>query len=366
MERVTGVDVVRGLAVLGMFTAHVGAGGEDFWSGTGWLQVADGRSAASFALLAGVSAALLSGGREPVSGPALRRARARILVRAVLLWPLGIVMIALGTPIAVILPGYAVMFALTAGAVGWSRRALLLTAAAAAVIGPLVLHVVASAGGGEPPSGLPQVVSVLVGHYYPAVVWMAYLLVGIAVGRLDLRQGRTARALAVVGVASALVGYGGAALVVRGLGPEQVTARALLTSAPHSSTTPEVVGNIGVTLAVLALCLTVARLAPRLVVPVAATGALALTAYCGHLVAIAALGDDAVWDPSNARLVVFVVVTLVLTTVWRALLGRGPLERLVHEVSTRIADSLVPRTPVPTPPETVRGAEASGVPAPPR
>jgi len=68
MQRITGVDVARGLAVLGMLTAHVGPGGPDDpwpWS---LAQVVDGRSAALFVLLSGVSVALISGGSSPVIG----------------------------------------------------------------------------------------------------------------------------------------------------------------------------------------------------------------------------------------------------------------------------------------------------------
>src|SRR5690606_11520134 len=57
--RIDGLDLARGLAVLGMFVAHVGTAGNAY-PPTEVGQLADGRSAALFALLAGVSVALLS------------------------------------------------------------------------------------------------------------------------------------------------------------------------------------------------------------------------------------------------------------------------------------------------------------------
>ena len=60
MRRIVGVDTARGLAVLGMVTAHVGP--DDAWRTTppgGWSQLADGRPSALFVLLAGVGLALL-------------------------------------------------------------------------------------------------------------------------------------------------------------------------------------------------------------------------------------------------------------------------------------------------------------------
>lgn len=334
--RLVGVDATRGLAVLGMFAAHVGAAGPDFWAGTGWLQVADGRSAATFAMLAGLSAALLSGGPVPAEGAALRFARVRILVRAALLVPIGVVLIALGTPVAVILPAYAVMFALLVPVLRVPPAWLVAAAGAVAVVGPpLALAGRAVLPGAD--SGLSQPVDVLVGQHYPVVVWSAYLLVGLAVGRLDLAAPTTSRRLAVVGAVALVAGYGTSAVALRVLPESATVLRALLTAEPHADTLPEVVGNLGVSLLVLALLLAVGRRAPAVLVPVAATGALALTAYVVHVVVIAALGDDAVFGPENGDLVAFVVVTVVATTAWRAALGRGPLERALHRVSTDAA-----------------------------
>ncbi|MBC7292228.1 MAG: DUF1624 domain-containing protein [Actinotalea sp.] len=331
-----------------MFVAHVGAGGPDFWSGTGWFQVADGRSAATFALLAGLSAALLSRGpgtTAAATGRDLTVARTRILVRAALLLPIGAALVALGTPVAVILPAYAVMFALLTPLLRVVPRWLVAAAAAVAMVGPAVALV-----GREllrrPDGSLPVVVDLLVGEHYPVVVWFAYLLVGLAVGRLDLGSPTTARRLAVVGAAALVAGYGTAAVALRTLPADATVARALLTAEPHADTLPEVVGNVGVSLLLLAALLSLGRRVPVLLTPLAATGALALTAYVAHVAAIAVLGDEAVWGPGNGDLVAFVVVTLVLTTAWRALLGRGPLERVLHEASTRVAALVADRTAV--------------------
>ncbi|WP_225753815.1 heparan-alpha-glucosaminide N-acetyltransferase domain-containing protein [Actinotalea sp. Marseille-Q4924] len=342
--RLAGVDATRGLAVLGMFAAHVGAGGPDFWSGDGWLQVADGRSAATFALLAGLSAALLSGGPTPPTGQLLRYARVRILARAAMLLPLGAFLVLLRTPVAVILPAYAVMFALLTPFLRVPPRWLLAVAAAVAVVGPAVaLAARGVAGTGD---ALLPPVDVLVGEHYPVVVWFAYLLVGLAVGRQDLGAPTTARRLAVVGAVALVAGYGTAAAAMRALPADAGVLRALLTAEPHADTLPEVVGNVGVALLVLAVSLAAARRVPALLTPLAATGALALTAYVVHVVAIAVLGDEAVWGPGNGDLVAFVVVTLALTTAWQATLGRGPLERVLHAVSGVVAAAAVEREPV--------------------
>lgn len=334
VRRVVGVDTARGLAVLGMITAHVAPG--DAWRTVppgGWTQLADGRSSALFVLLAGVGLALLSGGEHPVTGTRLVQARLRILVRAALLVVLGTALVLLETPVVVILVVYAALFAAGTAVLHLPRWGLVVAAVAVAVLGPLLRtalldHVTVT---DERPLDL---LSVLLGSYYPAVVWCAYVLVGMAVGRSDLRAPRTHLWFAGLGAALVVAGHGGSWLVrvVTGaVGP-------LTTSEPHSSTTFEVAGNVGTCLLVLAACLAVGVRWPRLLAPVSATGALALTAYVGQLVVLAAAGDDLVWAPRLRWWALFVVVTVALCWLWRATLGRGPLELLLHLVSVRAAD----------------------------
>jgi hypothetical protein len=128
-----------------MFAAHVGdPGPEPFRGSTGWLAVADGRSAALFAVLAGVSISLMSGGPAPVRGFEADRVRVRVATRAVFVAVVGYGLAALGTPVQVILPAYALMFVLVLPML-LARRALLLAGAGVvALAGP---RVVAAAGG---------------------------------------------------------------------------------------------------------------------------------------------------------------------------------------------------------------------------
>ena len=112
-DRVPGVDLARGLAILGMFAAHVGVTSDDFSTGEGWLSLVHGRSSILFAVIAGVSLALVSGRRTPLTGVPALQARTRILVRAVLLLALAGLLDVLGTPVALILGFYAAYFAVS-------------------------------------------------------------------------------------------------------------------------------------------------------------------------------------------------------------------------------------------------------------
>src|SRR4029079_8106262 len=179
MRRIVGIDVARGLAVLGMMTAHVGPDDHGPVPPGGFAQLADGRPSALFVVLAGVSLSLLSGGPAPVTGPARTQARIRIVVRAFLVLVLGLALILLGTPVVVILPTYAVLFVAGCFVLGWSRRALLVASAVFAVVGPPVALAIVRAAGPFEQNTLP---GLFVGPHYPALIWMSYLLTGLAVG----------------------------------------------------------------------------------------------------------------------------------------------------------------------------------------
>lgn len=357
MKRIVGIDVARGLAVLGMITAHVGVIGTDFFSPTGWLAVVDGRSAATFALLAGVSIALLSGGAEAPAGPSLVRARVRIWVRAVVLMMLGLFLTLLGTPVAVILPSYAAYFVLVLPFLRTPPTALLALAAGVAVIGPPVCFAATDAM--EAYTGPWSLLAdLLVSGYYPAGVWMAYVFTGLAVGRMDLTRPDLHRLLLLAGPCLAVLGYVGGGFAIRigssaGAGPQVLR---LLTSEPHADTTFEVVGNIGVSLTVLGVCLVLAQRWRRPLYPLESVGALALSAYSFQIVAIFLLGAAVVRQPAVGTHLAFLGVTLVAASAWHAWLGRGPLERVLHGVSTGIADSVVGASAVEAAPKPPSGS----------
>ncbi|MPV50377.1 DUF418 domain-containing protein [Pseudactinotalea sp. HY160] len=345
--RVVGIDVARGLAILGMFVAHLAMPMPG-----GWL--ADGRPSALFAMLAGTGLGFMTarayrGGDVEVV--ALRAERGRILRRSAALYGAGAVLMLLGTPVVVILGSYAVMFALMIGFLRYRPGVLLGCAGAVMVLAPPVVAGLRLWVNGEPAAAYgPPVLFELATGYYPALAWIAYLLVGLAVVRLDLTRLAVQLRLLAAGAAAAVAGYGGGLLAMRVFAPAQGGfAAALLSPAPHTDSAPELLGNAGAGVAVIALALLATRAAPGRVLlgPIAATGRLSLSVYSAHIVYIAVLGSDAVWFPqSQAPLLWLVVVTLVAATGWTAWLGQGPLERLVAALAgPRPQRRSVPLTP---------------------
>ncbi|HEV6952723.1 MAG TPA: heparan-alpha-glucosaminide N-acetyltransferase domain-containing protein [Promicromonospora sp.] len=379
--RVAGADVARGIAVLGMFTAHVGVTSADLGTPEGWLGLAHGRSSILFAVVAGVSLALVTGGRVPPSGEALRTARGRILVRAALLLALVAVLDLFGTRVLLILGFYAAYFVLALPFLRLPPARLAAVAVIVAVVGPFLAYygpeALSRAGLRLPHDGSGAVTDFLLTGHYPAVVWLAYVLAGLAVGRSDLRAPTLQLGLVAAGFGVAAVSsLVSATLVATAGGAEAIEQRVALTSSafgpthawsapwppleglylegPHDDTMFEAVGSGAFALGVLGLCLLLGRVVearttlwtPRVLraltlvvaTPLAAVGALALTVYSAQIVVIwwwTRTRWDLLDPPTNEPLGWMVLVTLVVATVWRGLLGRGPLERLFSAAARR-------------------------------
>lgn len=338
--RIDGLDLARGLAVLGTVGAHVGDEGS--WA---WLAVTHGFPSALFAVLAGVSMTMMLTRRgqlavAEVPAHQVTRTRVRILVRGLMLIGLGLPLALLGTPVVVILVNLGVMFWLavpllrvrTSVVLGIAAACLTLGGNAAASLDAAVGH--DSLWGPSYP-GIP-IVGALWGPYYPALAWMGYVLVGVCVGRLALREDRVALLLGGLG----LMGFAASRLIVAlAVMAGANSASWWLDLEDHSYSPVEMLGNVGVACAVIAASLWAARRAPAVAWPVCAVGSMALTAYVGHLIVIAAVGTEIVWQPSNVSLITLWAGIVVCCSLWRWRLGAGPLERWLTAWSTRAAEA---------------------------
>lgn len=336
--RLAGVDLARGLAVLGMLAAHL-LDIEDFVprDPSSWLDVVNGRSSILFAVLAGVSISLVTGGTRPVEGARRVRASARLALRGGLLWAIGILLVLTGVPVYVILPAYALLFALSLPFVGMRPRTLFLTAGALALVMPWIQPVLDAApiwsgrGGDELASAL--------GWHYPFTVWIAFLLAGMGLGRLDLRLLPEQALIVLAGSALTLAGYG-LALATVPLTTRNPYLATVLTAEAHSSGLGEVIGSGGFAIMVIGLCLLLCRTPLRwLAVPLRAVGSMPLTAYVVQLlvwaaVALAVLGDTSdLWGIRALDLFGPLALGLVVgCTVWVLTVGRGPLETAIDAV----------------------------------
>ena len=114
----------------------------------------------------------------------------------------------------------------------------------------------------------------------------------------------------------------------------------LVVAAPHSGTTLDLIGTAGSAVAVLGLCLLLTRKSAGVLYPVAAAGSMTLTLYTAHVLALRTDGPLLLDDRLHLWLL-HVAVALVAATLWRLVVGRGPLETVTTVVSTRVARAAV-------------------------
>ena len=336
--RIRGVDLARGLAIVGMIAVHVGP--TDIGGLAGRLYAAPhGRASLLFVLVAGLGVSLLAGSRSGTGSAA----GWRLGWRALLLLPAGLALQTLDHGVNVILQEYAALFLLAILAMRLSNRWLLGIAGTAALAGPLIflwgqiaVPDVFDRSSSTFADGPAEIVhGLLLSGPYPLITWVAPFLLGMWLGRQDLRSRRVAIRMVVVGGLVASTAVLTARSLIALLGPPIVggDVRSLATSAAHSQMPLWLVGGTAAAVLVLGVCLLLADGLPRVTWPLRALGQLALTAYAAHLIALHLGGpqlrsDDlpeAVW-----LLLGFIVVLAAMAMAWLARFPRGPLEQVLH------------------------------------
>ncbi|MCE7482332.1 MULTISPECIES: heparan-alpha-glucosaminide N-acetyltransferase domain-containing protein [Microbacterium] len=341
-SRIAGVDLARGLAVVGMFAAHLLLTADRFvWTEPAtWTAVVDGRSSILFATLAGVSIGLVTGGTIPFPDARMTWTRWKLVLRALLLLILGILLIFTGVPVYVILPAYAILFLLALPFTRLRASTVLWTAAGLAVVMPFLQPVFEALPVWEAP--FRDELNAMIGWQYPFTVWIAFVLAGLGVARAGVTRLVVQWRMLVVGVVLATVGYQLAELPAPAEGTywEEVW-----TADPHSSGALEAVGSGGFAIAVLAACLLLTRMGVlrMLTLPLRATGALPLTAYAVQLLVWAVVALITVGDTTDylgfIALEPFWPMTigmLIGCTAWALLIGRGPLEWLLERATRAV------------------------------
>lgn len=389
-RRLVGVDVARGLAVLGMMSVHIltadAPGAQQVWL------ITEGRSAALFAVLAGISVAMATGRDRP---EAWLPSAAAMATRAALIGVVGLTLGVVPGRIAVILVNYAILFLAACLFLRLSARWLTVVAAVWLSVTPALsmalrmLPLPLDSPGPVPSwfdlarlDGL--LTNLLLTGYYPALTWLGYLLVGMAVGRSHrLYRGSGWWLVAVGGVlalgawlaASALnsvfdvqqrvslpIGHPSARFdpltALYGTVPTN-SWWWLLTDYRHSGTSFDLVGTTGTALVALGLCLVLSRLIVARVVlyPLAAAGSMPLTLYTLHVwieaVRVSLIGGEG--RGTLATLTVEALALIVFAVAWqlsgRALgaSGKGPLEWVLTTASNAAREAAVgPRNQFPS------------------
>lgn len=322
-----GVDLARGLAILAMVVAHVKM----------WWQV-DSRPVALvltqinnvasplFCLVMGVAAGLvLTRVGRPVRPAAFVL---RNVVRGVALIAIGILLEQLPSHIAIVLQVLGVVLVVGSPLVLLPTPVVLAAAVLSFFAGPMVNEAVAASY--VPQLGpLDRVMEwVALSQHYRLTNLLPFFLVGAVLGRRGPRD-RDALLVLALGLLGVVVLAGSFA-----------TGGDLRSGSLLDNTS-----DLGLSFTAFGATVLLARrhlVRPvlRLLTPLQAVGALALSTYVLHVVLIAALNRYAGWptllsNPLPPSLGVL-VATLCLGWLWWRFLGRGPIERLLALATDRI------------------------------
>lgn len=373
--RIPGVDAARAVALLGMMAVHVLPRLDQDGDVSAAYLIAGGRSAALFAVLAGVGLALSSGGTRVPTGRRWTAAAVATTVRATALVTIGLMLGSMeGNRVAVILVYYGTMFVLAVPFLGLSVRALATMSVSVALVVPVLSHLIRDSLP-EPWLNSPSpewftrppaeaISELLLTGIYPALPWMAYIFAGMAVGRCQLTA-RLARWLLAGGAAVAVLAKVISQILLDAGGRDAIEAAGgdrfgrpldialdsglfgvtpattgwwLVVSAPHSATPLDLLGTIGSSFAVLGLMLLIVNDRSRWAIPLTSAGSMPLTLYSMHVVLLAT-----VVTPDVAHSYLWhVVIVLGFAVWWQATVGRGPLEAGTRWLATSAVSLVLP------------------------
>ena len=221
---------------------------------------------------------------------------------------------------------------------------------------------------------LDVVITLLVGGTFPAVTWMTYLCLGMAVCRMNLKWLTTQAQLtvcgAIIAAASAIfttfaLDYGGGfsklyeqtdgysasdILEVFDFGPDghlpTDTAWWLAISGPHTGTTPSIMLSAGVAMFIIGVLLIISRTLSGLLFPLIAAGSMSLTLYVSHLLLFVPFLDS-IYEHAVIWFFAQILSMMLFSLAWYYTVGKGPLESLVAMVCRRMGKIVVPPSPKP-------------------
>ncbi|PPG29872.1 hypothetical protein C5B97_13090 [Pseudoclavibacter sp. RFBB5] len=391
--RITGLDLARFLALIGMMATHVWVTNSD-GSTPALAAFLGGKAAALFAVLAGIGVVLTT--RKQRDRRAFGAAALNVFGRGLALMVIGMTLGLVPGPIAVILVYYGLVFWLVAPLLRLSNVSLLMVATAWAGLWPflsMLLRAPLNVGSelGTPSwLDLAHPLELLRGLFvtgtYPVLTWVVYAIVGMVVGRmllvarergtiLQLSLGLTALgsvlALLGVGISMLLAGpFGGLSSISASTGAGDQASELfysaafgttptesgwfLASPAPHSGTTFDLAITAGTSIIAIGLCLAVClRLGDatlRVLGPALGAGATPLTIYTLHVIVagvtytalvhggVLADAPELFWLVSSAPIwLIHVACALAVGAVFFWWRRRGPLEAAVTWTGQRFA-----------------------------
>lgn len=380
-HHIAGIDAARGFALVAMFAVHMlpvynDAAGR---ASLTWLLFA-GTASSLFGVLAGAGLGFTTGGASPYTGRRLLQSQVRIILRAIALIIIGVTVNLAPLETFNILVYFAIAFILATPLTTLHVRQLLVLAVILMVTLPVLRYLIhtRTEGAGYYPNPtfedlgtdpLGVLNTLTISGVYPALTWLAFLTLGIAVGRLVLRWpnsplillGSGALIYAVVRTASTLIerstgGYELIAMSFPGASENQIddfivfgpdgelptsTMGWMLTGGPHTETPLSLMAGASAALAFIGLFMLLTPRFPKVLNPLVTIGRMPATIYLSHLLFLAFVF---VWLPSWTLFIIQVLASIVVAYVWTHFFRQGPAEWGMSSFA-KLGNYLVPVPP---------------------
>jgi uncharacterized membrane protein YeiB len=356
-KRIIGYDLARALAIFGMVVVNFKTVMGAEHNGPEWLAgligLLDGRAAATFVVLAGTGLSLLSyKGRTLRDRDKLTENRRTLLKRALFLFIVGL----LYTPIwpADILHFYGIYIAVGALLLAASARQLWSYSGLLVLTFVVMLFTLNYDQGWDwttldyegfwTPIGMVR--HLFYNGFHPVIPWLAFLLVGMLLGRQDMSNSAIRRRVFLWGAGVAVIAESVSWVLIHtlstGASPvDQEAIIAIFGTEPMPPMPLYMLAGTGTACAVIAALIALGERYEGAVWlrPFVATGQLALTLYVAHVVlgmgileAMGRLENQTLLFSLSAS-VVFCIAGVVFAHVWRSRFKRGPLEAIMRTLT---------------------------------
>lgn len=359
-KRIIGYDVARALAVFGMVIVNfkIVMGAEQ--NGPDWIVslvgMFDGRAAATFVVLAGVGVSLTSSrGRASGDREQVVKERNTLLRRALFLF-FGGMLYATIYP-ADILHFYGIYIGVAAFALAASTRQLWTYSALLVLAFAVMLFTLdyerewdwdtLEYAGFWTPSGMVR--HLFYNGFHPVIPWLAFLLVGMILGRQDMADSAVRWRVFAWGLGVALAAEGISWFLVHVLSAGgSVAEREIVVAIFGTSAMPPMpfymMAGIGTASAVVAASVALGERYEDAawIRPFVRTGQLSLTLYVAHVVlgmsvleAVGWMGTAQTLPRALFAAAAFSVVGVVFSYLWLARYKLGPLEAIMRKLTER-------------------------------
>lgn len=364
--RFVGLDVARGLAVLGMVAVHtIESADRSGNMSAAWI-LANGKASALFAVLGGVGLAFMTGRQKPPRGRAAARAATIPAVRGALLILFGLLLgaiVDIGN-VSVVLSYLGTVFLMAAVVVPLGARSLLVLGLAWTIVGPVLSQLLRQEMPAQEPFNLtltslgdPLLVvqTLMLTGGFPALTWFAYICIGMAIGRANLSARLVIAKLLAGGSLLALVTSVFGSVLVDGFGLRDRLADDVAGSmsletftnylvfggdgtlpadswwwlgvqAAHTGTPLDLLFTIGTSCAVIGACLALTTVFGHRFALLSVPGSMTLTLYSLHVLLLGPFRGL----PDGVHFAVQVFDLVLFALVWSRFFRRGPLEEVLR------------------------------------